>query len=182
MEISNVVIVFKVVLLVDFYRYCTMLKGNFDFLPITITFCGGRKREFQRDKCQICSSRKWPRSTFQNIFSNILALAKFMPKRYFIGSAAHISPQTEPTERQPKKPTTISYFIKLVSSKKGLGLKLCNSSFLTFAYFAEYYKDASVFEIFVAQGQWHFNQIVLHLVSKTSISEFSSIFSLENCS
>ena len=138
MEISNVVIVFKVVLLVDFYRYCTMLKGNFDFLPITITFCGGRKREFQRDKCQICSNRKWPRSTFQNIFSNILALAKFMLKRYFIGSAAHLSPQTEPTEKQPQNQRQFhNIFKQSFSSKRGLSLKQCNSSFLTFAYFAK---------------------------------------------
>ena len=63
-----------------------------------------------------------------------------MLKRYFIGSAAHISPQTEPTEKHPKANDNFATN-NILSSKRGLSLKQCNSTFLTFAYFAKVDND-----------------------------------------
>ena len=50
---SNVVIAFMVIVLVDFLYVLYDEREFVDFFPMAISICGGRKRELQRDKCQI---------------------------------------------------------------------------------------------------------------------------------
>ena len=71
------------------------------------------------------------------IFSVIFSRLPNLCSRDISSVVPHIYHHKQNPQRG--NPKTNNNFIKLVSSKRGLGLKQYNSSFLTFAYFAEYY-------------------------------------------
>ena len=101
---------------------------------------GGGKEDFKETKVKCVRAENGSEALFR-IFSVIFSRLPNLCPRDISSVVPHIYHHKQNPQRgNPKTNNNFTkYFIKIVSSKKGLGLKQCNSSFLTFAYFAEYY-------------------------------------------